>query len=271
MPRIVAIGDNCVDIYTNVGKTFPGGGCVNFAVHANRLGAETAYIGVIGTDAHGDWIAGALATEGVDTRWLMRAEGPTALARVELVGSERTFKGSERGVREQLPHRITPEVDSYIRRFDLLHTTLDGCIDEHIPLWSQVGLKISYDYSHRAKPVQLDLLPYIDVAFFSGQHLDPAAGPAFAKAKQQTGVRLVVVTFGQAGSLAFDGERLYQQNAIPTEPVDTLGAGDSFQAAFIVEYLQSGSVEWALEAGARYAATVCGQFGAFGHEHRSLP
>jgi fructoselysine 6-kinase len=265
MVSIAAIGDNCIDVYTNLRQGFAGGGALNFAVHARRAGAQTAYVGVIGDDVYGDWMANALAAEHVATQHLRRVPGPSALAFVRLVSTERTFIGSDHGVREQL--RVTSEIDAYLAGFDLIHTTLDGRVDASIPAWHQAGHKISYDFSHRAKPEQIALLPYITVAFFSGQHSDPASAREKLVAYQQQGARVVVMTFGENGSRAFDGTRDHRQPALTAQVVDTLGAGDAFQAGFIVEYLKTGAVDAALFAGAVRAAEVCGHCGAFGYAH----
>ncbi|OGO36312.1 MAG: hypothetical protein A2Z03_02065 [Chloroflexi bacterium RBG_16_56_8] len=265
MVSIAAIGDNCVDVYINFQQGFPGGGPVNFAVHAHRAGAKSAYVGMIGDDAYGDWMTDAMNAEGVETMFLQRVPGPTALAFVRLVNTERTFIGSDRGVREQV--RVTPEIDAYLAGFDLVHTTLDGRVDASIPAWHSAGRKISYDFSHRAKPEQIALLPYITVAFFSGQHVEPANARAKLIAHQQQGARVVVMTFGEHGSVAFDGVREYRQPAWPTSVVDTLGAGDAFQAGFMVEYLASGNIQAALAAGAQRGAQACTHYGGFGHAH----
>lgn len=262
--RAAAVGDNCIDIYTNKGLSFPGGGAVNFAVQAKRAGASTAYVGMLGTDANGDWLAHALQVEGVDISQVQREEGPTAVAYVELHGSERTFIGADRGVRERLT--ITPEIDTYLLGFDLIHTTLDGRVDAHIPNWRARGQLISYDFSHRATPEQVDLLPHITLAFFSGQKLSAEQAEQAVVAYQQRGAQVAVITLGEQGSLAFDGQQRYFQPARPvTNVVDTLGAGDAFQAGFAVEYFASRSVECALLAGAERAAETCQFFGGFGH------
>jgi fructoselysine 6-kinase len=263
--RIATIGDNCVDVYINFAQGFPGGGPVNFAVQAGRAGAPTAYVGVLGDDVYGDWMLDAMHAENVATKFVQRIPGATALAFVRLVNGDRTFIGSDRGVREQL--RVTPEMDAYLREFDLIHTTLDGRVDEHIPAWHAAGKKISYDFSHRAKPEQIALLPHITVAFFSGQHVEPANARERIIAYQQQGTRVVVMTFGEHGSFAFDGAREYRQAALPTQVVDTLGAGDAFQAGFIVEYLRSGDIQAALAAGAQLGAQACTHYGGFGHAH----
>ena len=69
--------------------------------------------------------------------------------------------------------------------------------------------------------------------------------------------KLIVVTLGAAGSIAFhDGQR-YEQTAIPVPAVvDTTGAGDAFAAAFLSRYCYRGGIADALAAGANLAARV---------------
>lgn len=264
--RLAAIGDNCIDIYTNLGLGCPGGGPVNFAAQARRAGAETAYVGVIGQDTHGEWLKQALIAEGVDVEYLSQVPGPTAVAYVQLEGTERTFLGADRGVRLQL--RVTPEIDAYLADFDLIHTTLDGLVDDAIPGWYRAGRRVSYDFSHRARPEQIALLPYLYVAFFSGQKIGRPDGPAALHSLHQPDGPILVMTFGADGSLAYDGDRFYEQAALPTRLVDTLGAGDAFQAGFMLRFLEAGSIQPALRLGAELAAQACRSLGGFNHEQR---
>ena len=55
--RIAGIGDNVIDRYLNKGVMYPGGNAVNVAAHSAMLGADSAYIGVIGDDLGGSIIA----------------------------------------------------------------------------------------------------------------------------------------------------------------------------------------------------------------------
>ena len=67
-PHLLAVGDNVVDCYPDLGVMFPGGNAVNVAVHARRAGASSAYLGAVGTDPAGDLVRGSLVAEGVDDR-----------------------------------------------------------------------------------------------------------------------------------------------------------------------------------------------------------
>jgi fructoselysine 6-kinase len=261
-PRIVAIGDNCVDVYPVLGRVFPGGGAVNVAVHAARLGADAAYVGAVGDDRYGALLREALDAEGVDTTFVRVVPGPTAVSYVRLEDGERTFDRSDPGVRDRL--RLDPEIERYLLTADLVHTTLDGRVDAAVSRWSAAGRRVSFDFSHRATPEQLALLPHVEIAFFSGQRIPPVDAERAVRALHAQGARLVVLTMHKHGSLAFDGTTLWRQPSETVRPVDTLGAGDGFMAGFVGRFLQDGDVQASLAAGSRASASVCQHHGAFG-------
>ena len=46
--RVIGLGDNVVDMYMHRNVMYPGGNAMNFAVYANLMGVESAYLGVFG-------------------------------------------------------------------------------------------------------------------------------------------------------------------------------------------------------------------------------
>lgn len=48
--RVIGLGDNVVDMYMHRNVMYPGGNAMNFAVYANLMGVESAYLGVFGSD-----------------------------------------------------------------------------------------------------------------------------------------------------------------------------------------------------------------------------
>lgn len=261
--RIVAINDNCVDVYTTFHRAFPGGGSVNFAVHAARLGANACYVGTFGDDAMGRLMQEALRNEGVDLSQLRIVTGPTAVAYVKVENGDRVFLGSDPGVRYQFT--ADQPFREYLRGADLVHVTLDSRMEAEIPRMKEAGLRVSFDYSHRATPEQVALLPHIDIAFFSGQKLTVEEAEQAALHYKAAGAGLVVVTLGERGAMVYDGTTLYRQYARPITPVDTLGAGDAYMAAFAVRYLLDGNIPQAMSAGTQNATQVCGHYGGWGH------
>ena len=73
---------------------------------------------------------------------------------------------------------------------------------------------------------------------------------------------LLVLTLGAAGSIAFDGERSYEQPALPLEKViDTTGCGDAYQAGFSATYYATRDVRASLLAGAELGRQAALTFG----------
>jgi sugar/nucleoside kinase (ribokinase family) len=64
---------------------------------------------------------------------------------------------------------------------------------------------------------------------------------------------VVAVKFGQGGGLAMRGEEVVRSESIPTDVVDTTGAGDSFDAGFIAGRLNDLPLERCLAL-----AVACG-------------
>ena len=83
----------------------------------------------------------------------------------------------------------------------------------------------------------------------------------------------MIAMLGEHGSLAYDGQRFYQQAAENVPVVNTVGAGDSYISAFLMNYLQmkadesmksGNNIKQALEKAAEYAATIVVKEGALG-------
>lgn len=80
---ILCCGEALVDVLPD-GRAVPGGGPMNAAVTAARLGAPTAFVGRVSTDHHGETIWAYLVASGVRLEAAQRGPEPTARAVVEL-------------------------------------------------------------------------------------------------------------------------------------------------------------------------------------------
>ena len=73
---------------------------------------------------------------------------------------------------------------------------------------------------------------------------------------------LILVTLGEAGSVALRGGEEIVVPAVPVDQVvDTTGCGDVYFGAFTYHYYAFGDVRGAMKAGAREAARVIGHVG----------
>lgn len=263
--RLLGLGDNTVDTYVDRGLQFPGGNAVNVAVLAHRLGAETGYLGCLGSDEGGMLIVDALRQEGVDTSRCRRLAGDNARAFIGHDGNDRRFLRSQHGVRGQWGG-FSPEDLAYVAAFDLVHSSVYGELEASLATLRRAARRFCYDFSERWTDANLAAtLPWLDIAFLSFPSGSDAECRHLARRCADAGPGLVVVTRGERGSLAMAGGVFHHNGINQTQIVDTLGAGDGFIAAFLLAVLAEKSIPEALAAGAANAAAVCAYQGGFGH------
>jgi 2-dehydro-3-deoxygluconokinase len=104
----------------------------------------------------------------------------------------------------------------------------------------------------------LALTDFLLLTLDEAHHLVPGADfVEAAKALHSFGPSVVVVKVGARGCVVSDGQMTIHHPGFPIVPVDTVGAGDAFAAAFIAGYLRGGSwEECAALANAMGAATA---------------
>ncbi|WP_378944436.1 sugar kinase [Mesorhizobium sp. ANAO-SY3R2] len=94
-------------------------------------------------------------------------------------------------------------------------------------------------------------------------HFGDASIAATVARYRALGIEKLVVKDGVNGiTLSFDGRTSFVPSVAAEAVVDTTGAGDSFNGAFLAAYLETGDERRAAEFAARVAATVIGHHGA---------
>ena len=260
--RLLGAGDNVVDRYRRLGRYFPGGNAVNVAVFAARLGAEAAYLGIVGDDEEGRHVLESLRQEGVDTTHVRIAPGPNAYANVDLVGDERVFVGSDRGVAMFVPD---PEQLEVMAGYDVVHCGYASALLPAVPELA-ARTQVSFDFGNRWDDEQVDrYAPSLCLASFSAGHLGVRQTVDLVARVVAGGARYALATRGAAGAFLAGPQGITFQPAEPVQPVDTLGAGDAFIATVIIEMFSGNPPETALAVAAQRAAEVCLDYGAFGH------
>ena len=270
MVKVLGLGDNVCDVYLHTNTMYPGGQAVNFAVFAKTLGASADFMGVFGQDAVAEHVQRALDEKGVGRSHCRSYPGENGFARVTLVDGDRVFKGSNRGgVLQQHPIHLDEDDLKYAAGFDLIHTTNNGFTDGLLPALHELPGLVSYDFSYRWNEEDRveRVCPYIDFAFLSCSDLDDAATEALCRRLNAKGCGVVVATRGSKGATVFDGTKFYRQLPHLVEPVDTMGAGDSFIAGFLTRRILGDGMEDALRFAATAAANTCKFHGGFGYPH----
>ena len=270
-------------------KKAPGGAPANVAAGLAKLGIRSGFMGKVGDDAFGHFLAQTLADAGVDTSALrFSAEARTALAFVSLrADGEREFMFYRHPSADMLyePDEVDTE---YVQQARLLHfgsISLSGEPARSATLRAvgaarQAGLLLSYDPNLRlnlwpsaeaAREAILLGWPLAQVIKVSEEELAFLRNTAsFAVAGNDDtetavrelwhpGLRLLVVTLGKAGCRYFTPEFSGQVPGFAVEAVDTTGAGDGFVAGLLKGLLEQPAAfhdEAALRDICRYANAV---------------
>jgi fructoselysine 6-kinase len=257
--RVAALGDNCIDVYPKLNRCYCTGNAVDFAVHAQRLGAQASMVGTTGSDDFGRWMIKTLATEGLDLSHFHLGDGATALAYMDMAGNDRVHERYVEGVMESV--RYSDEDIDFAASHDLVHSTPWGHANEHLGQIRRGGALISFDYStYVADPAVNATLPLVDYAFFSFPARDERVED-YLQAAARRGPRIATATFGKNGSLSWDGRNWYAGEVVDADVVNTIGAGDAFIAGFMYGVLMGRPVTESLSQGARTAADAVGVFG----------
>ncbi len=234
------------------GSSVAGGSCLNIAVGMARLGAPAGFVGGISTDLFGRMVADHALASQVDLRYATRSEHQTTLAFVRTVGGEPqyAFYDEATASRNWVYRRGSIPFDE-IEAVHVGSTTLaeDQGAAQALALVEdgRGSVTISFDpncrpklVKHKARYVErmnafaaaadIVRMSDVDFEFLYGSSDHAKTANALIKA----GASLVVVTRGIKGAQAWHKEGSAVEVQAPTvKVVDTIGAGDSFQAALL--------------------------------------
>ena len=137
-----------------------------------------------------------------------------------------------------------------------LHKALRPRVAELFRYLKSKGLTISLDTNDdpddRWEGGLRELLEHVDIFLPNEREACKAAGTENLEEAARTLsalVPLVVVKLGRKGALAQKGAERYTASSTEVVPVDTVGAGDSFDAGFLHEYLHGSNLQKCLESG----------------------
>ena len=259
--NVATVGDNCMDVYAELDKAYPGGNPVNVAVYMKRLGIETAYVGVVGKDSYGEIMKKAIRDAGVNTCYIREMEGSTARTKVKLNNGERILGDYNEGVLKDF--KLNDDEINFLLKQDLVHTGIWGKVENDLYKIYKKGPIISFDFADKlGSEIVKKALPYVDYAFFSYNKDDEYIREYIINA-QKMGPEVVVATLGENGSIAWDGDTFTSHGIVSVKVVDTMGAGDSYIAGFIRGILMNKAIEECMDLGAENASRTIQYRGAW--------
>lgn len=256
-----------------------GGAELNVAIGCSRLGLNAGWISRLGKDEFGKYIRNFARGERIDISQLELVEGyPTSLNFKEIMesGNVRTFY-----YRDKSPTlTLTPDDldETYFQQAKILHITgiypaIDSrnqnVINRSIELAKKHGVKVSFDPNIRlkmwskeeARQVLSAILPYVDILLAGDEEMEIILGEKdpkiiIEKAKE-LGIEFIAVKQGDKGSVGYYNGELVKAPAVPPDKVvDTVGAGDGFNAGVIYGYLNKWSLQKTMEFANRIGSMV---------------
>ena len=256
-------------------KTISGGSVANSIVGLSQLGDKVGFIGKISDDEFGNKYEEGLKKENVDYFYSKRREElPTGTCLILVTpDSERTmctFLGTAGKINEN-------DVNSdIIKKSEIIF--LEGYLwdqgeprkafDKAINSANQVAMSLSDQFCvDRHKPHFLELVKNkLDITFANEQEIT-----SLIEAKNFEEVinfskqlnKLVVVTRGEKGAVAVNGEEIFESDIQKNlKIVDLTGAGDLFAAGFLHGHINKLSIKECLKKATEMSSKVIQQIGA---------
>jgi ribokinase len=219
-----------------------GGKASNQAVAAARLGAPVALVSVVGSDERGRRATAYFAGQGIDTTWVVAAEGPTDVGFILLPLSAvpAIATATERSL--ELNAAFVERAADVIGRASVVVSQLEAPVEAALAAFRIAHASNALTILNPSPVADLgaELLPLTDLlvpneheaAALAGRDGTPSElADDLAHALPVGGV---VVTAGEAGAYLAAGGSVVHVAAPACEAVDTTGAGDAFLGALAV-------------------------------------
>jgi fructokinase len=254
LPRTSTEGEPCFAPYA-------GGAVFNTAIALGRLGAPSAFFSGVSNDMLGEILADSLTASKVDTRHLARSDRPTTVAFVKLVNGQATYAFYDEATAGRmlsaadlptLPAGITTLFlggislvnDPAASTYEALQARECGArvtmVDPNIRPGFIAGKEAAYRARIERMVARADIVKLSDedLHWLEGQgDLTALAGGILAK-----GPKAVFITEGAKGARAVTATQDIFVAAQKVTVVDTVGAGDTFNAGVLAALHQAGAL-----------------------------
>lgn len=277
----IGMGELLWDIFAD-GKKL-GGAPANFAYHVGQLGFDSCVISAVGKDDLGIEALEALRSKGIGYE-IAETDYPTGTVRVNVDDKGiPQYEITENVAWDNIPYSDNLNAlasrcvafcfGSLAQRNEVSRHTIDKFI-ECIP--AENNAMIVFDVNLRQHFYSKELLDTSmrrcnvlkinDEELYAVAELFDVEGGGIEilaqKIKDNYDIDIVIVTCGAEGSYVITDSEVSFKSTPVVDLVDTVGAGDSFTAAFVASILQGESVDKAHARAVAVAAYVCTQHGA---------
>jgi len=246
-----------------------GGDSMNVAIALAKLGSSVGFCGKTGNDIFGEFLRGEFINNDVDIRGLTTTEKTGTSTCIVLINSA--------GNRVFLYSR---SANACLSDEDIDDSLLNECKHLHISgtfglpemdaggsfrllkraksLGKSTSMDVTWDNTGRWMTVVEPMLPYIDLFLPSENEASRICGTSspekMAVLLREKGVGMAVIKLGGKGAYVDSGSEKFYQPAYPVTVVDTTGAGDSFVAGFLSQYIRGASLRYCTKFAAAVAS-----------------
>jgi sugar/nucleoside kinase (ribokinase family) len=268
---VIVVGELNVDLILNQMESFPeigkeklaenmtltlGSSSAIFASNLSALGIKVSFIGKIGNDIFGNFCREQLAAKGVDTSMLMASNelktGATIILNVDEDRANVTYQGAMKhlGISDITYNMLSVANHLHFSSY-FLQPGFKNELHNLFRMAKEAGLSTSFDAQWDPEEKwDLDykkVLRYVDVFFPNEIELLKLTGEETLEAAIgaiKNTATVAAVKLGNKGSVSvYNGKTLYKKAFLNEKVVDAIGAGDSFNAGFILKFLQDTPIE----------------------------
>jgi len=266
---IICAGESLIDMVSFRGEPeytpHVGGSNFNSSIALGRLGSNSYYFGAISNDSYGELIEDCLRGSNVKEDFIIKTNRPTTLAYADVVDgiAEYTFVDEHSAGRMLDQTSLKPFVKRVIKAKALLvggislqsepcgssWQWLIGQVSGHLPIYLDANIRpdfIENKQSYFDRFVRLT--SKVDIVKISEDDYRYLYGAQdFNKVSKDwlnNGVKLVIFTLGAEGSkVIYDNGKEVFAKSKKVDVVDTIAAGDTFNAGFLLSLDEQGLLD----------------------------
>jgi ribokinase len=253
----------------------PGGKGANQACAIARLGGTVTMVGCLGSDPLGSIVYESLKRCGVETSALYILEGEqTGAAFITVDGEGENSIILTSGANgllapEMIDERraVLEESDVVLAQLEVPLSSVERAADFALSSGGRFVLNPTPAGEIPAKSVLWKSSVFVvnehEASFYTGMPVQTRNDALeAARSLRGRGLETVIVTLGEAGSVAVHGRGDFVTDALEAEVVDTTAAGDTYIGGFCAEWIRTGDMAGAMRYASAAAALSVSRFGA---------
>ncbi|WP_339180924.1 ribokinase [Oceanobacillus sp. FSL W7-1293] len=256
-PIITVIGSINMDLVVSVDRkpnrgetvkgesfdTLPGGKGANQAIALARLGATVNMIGMVGDDAFGHELKSNLEKENVQVEAVGVTAGISTGVAVITIAENDNSIAVVSGANEKVTPAYIREYEKIIKQSDIVLTQFEvpiSTVEEAAMICEKHGIPIVLNPApfEKLSDSLLDKVTYLT----PNQH-EYELIKGYKRSFENDYQSKLIITKGEVGAVFFENEKPQIVSAFTVKPIDTTGAGDTFNSAFTYMMTKTNNIE----------------------------